>query len=411
MRRLFSWRGLALVPALVLVGVVAFADDVPPNNPFTEAAFLEVLDEDHPAFVALTDRLGVARAERKQAGILANPAFGVQHEAPEGTARQTTWTLAWTPPLDGRRGLRIRAGEAAERAARLELEADKLGLRLALRTVYARWVLAHEHREVVASHLGFVQRLVSQMRARAAAGEESGLAARRFDLARFEVEAELARAEADELEARSEAVAWRPELPPEALPTMPPLPDLPSEVDFTARPDLEARKHEVEAAKARARLAHRVLAFPELGVGWQRQDNDGQDFEGPTYALSWNVPLFDRQQAGRLAAESRLAAAQARLEYSTARARAELEGAHAAYARLRATAREIADGVEGTDTVIESAAASYRLGEASVTDLLETLGSVLASRVAALELYDAALAAHRNLEAAAGRPLTAPTGE
>lgn len=398
-----------LTMALALFGVDALAD-APLNNQFTEAAFLEILDEEHPAFMALTDRLGAARAERKQAGVLTNPAFGVEHEAPEGSTRQTTWTLAWTPPLDGRRGLRVRATKEAETAARMELEAEKLELRLGLRAVYARWALAHERREVVASHLQLVQRLASQMRARATAGEESGLAARRFDLARFEVESEFARAEAEELEARSEVVGWWSELPSEALPTLPSLPEVSAEMTLTERPDLEARKHDLEAAKARARLARRVLAFPELGVGWQRQEDQGQEFEGPTYALSWNVPLFDRQQADRIAADSRLSAAQARLEYSTVRARADFAGARAAYERLRASALEISNGVQETDTVIESAALSYRLGEASVTDLLDTLDSVLASRVAAFELYEAALAAHRNLEIAAGRPLTA-TGE
>ena len=403
------WQGLALVSAMV--GGAAYAEDLSPNSRFNEAAFLEALNEHHPAFVALTDRLGAARAERKQAGTLDNPAFGVEHEAPEGATQQTTWSLAWTPPLDGRRGLRIQAGEAAESAASLDLKADKLGLRLALRAVYARWALAHERREVVGSHLEFVRRLVSQMRARATAGEESGLAARRFDLARVEVETELARAEADELEARSEAAVWRPELPPNALPTLPPLPDVAPGIDLTGRPDLEARKQDVEAAKARAHLARRVFSFPELGVGWQQQDDEGRHSDGPTYSLSWDVPLFDRQQADRVVADSRLAAAQARFEYSTTRARAELEGAQAAYARLRATALETIDTIAGTDTVIESTAASYRLGEASVTDLLETFDSVLASRLAALELYEAALAAHRKLEAAAGRPLLTDTGE
>jgi outer membrane protein, heavy metal efflux system len=409
MRLALRWQGLALVPALV--GVVALADDLPQNIRLTEAAFLAVLDDGHPALVALTDRLGAARAEHKQAGILANPTFGLEHEAPEGTTHQTTWTVAWQAPLDGRRGLRVEAGKAAESAARMELEVDKLGLRRALRSVYARWAVAHRRREIVASHLDLVQRLVSQMRARATAGEASGLAVRRFDLARVELEAELARVEADEIAARSEAGAWRPELHQDALPAMPPLPEVTPGIDFAARPDLEARKYEVEAAKARARLARRVLAFPELGVGWHQQDDGGREFEGPTYSLSWDVPLFDRQQADRVAADSKLAAAEARLEFSSLQARSELEGALAAYTRLRATALETALAVEGTDTVIESTATSYRLGEASVTDLLETLDSVLDGRVAALEIYDAALAAHRNLESAAGRPSPALPGE
>ncbi len=409
MRLSLLCQGLALVPALV--GVGARADDLPQNIRFTEASFLEVLDDGHPALVALTDRLGAARAEHQQAGILANPTFGLEHEAPEGATHQTTWTVAWQVPLDGRRGLRVEAGSAAESAARMELEVDKLGLRLALRSIYARWAVAHRRREIVASHLELVQRLVSQMRARATAGEASGLAVRRFDLARVELEAELARAEAEEIAGRSEATAWLAELGPEAVPAMPPLPEVTTAIDFTARPDLEARKYELEAAKARARLARRVLAFPELGVGWQQQDDSGREFEGPTYSLSWDIPLFDHQQADRVAADSRLAAAEARLEFSTRRARADLEGALAAYTRLRATSLETASAVEGTDTVIESTATSYRLGEASVTDLLETLSSVLDGRVAALEIYDSALAAHRNLEAAAGRPLPAPSGE
>jgi cobalt-zinc-cadmium efflux system outer membrane protein len=408
MRLSSLWRGLTLAPALV--GGVALAD-APQNHRLTEAAFLEALDEQHPAFQALTDRLGAARADQSQAGVLINPTFGVEYEAPEGTTHQTTWTVAWTPPLDGRRGLRVRASQEAAEAARLELEAERLALRMRLRAVYARWAVAHERSAVIGSHVQFIQQLAAQMRARAAAGEASGLAARRFALARLEVESQLALAEAEELQARSDAIGWRSGLPPEAMPAMPPLPEVRPEMSFTGRPDLEARKHDVAAAKAQASLARRVFAFPELGVGWQQQDDEGQDFEGPTYALSWDVPIFDRQQADRIEADSRLAAAEARLEHATARASAEFEGARAAYERVRSSALEVADGVKDTDAIIESTASSYRLGEASVTDLLETLSSVLDSRVAALELYDAALAAHRHLEAAAGHPLTAGTGE
>jgi len=44
------------------------------------------------------------------------------------------------------------------------------------------------------------------------------------------------------------------------------------------------------------------------------------------------------------------------------------------------------------------------------TDLLETLRSALEARLAVLDLHSAALAAHRDLELAAGRPLTPPGG-
>ena len=394
--------------APTLATAIALADE---PSKVTEAEFLAVLNEEHPAWVALTDRLGAARAERKEAGLLANPDFGVEYEAPEGTTHQTTWTVAWAPPLDGRRGPRVDAAEAAESAARMELESERVDLRLALRAVYARWALAHEQRQVLAAHLAQVQRIATQMRARARAGEESGLTARRFELASLTVASQLARAEAEELESRGQALSWRPGLLPDSSPALPPLPELAQEIDLMGRPDLEAKKHELDAAEAQARLARRFLTFPELGIGWQHQDDQGQDFDGPTYAISWDVPLFNRQQADKLAADSRVAAAQARLDHATIRAQSELSAAKASYARLRLSALEIASAVQDTDTVIESAASSYRLGEASVTDLLETLASVVETRVAALDLYASTLTAHRNLEAAAGRPLTAPIGE
>ena len=62
--------------------------------------------------------------------------------------------------------------------------------------------------------------------------------------------------------------------------------------------------------------------------------------------------------------------------------------------------------VAESERAVESATATFRLGESRLTDLLETLRSVLSARLAALDLYAAALEAHRTLELAAGRPLS-----
>lgn len=79
----------------------------------------------------------------------------------------------------------------------------------------------------------------------------------------------------------------------------------------------------------------------------------------------------------------------------------------AAYIELREAALE-ADRLVGESTiVIESSAARYRLGESTLTDLLETLRTVLTASETAVALYADALEAHRALERAAGRPLTA----
>jgi outer membrane protein TolC len=55
---------------------------------------------------------------------------------------------------------------------------------------------------------------------------------------------------------------------------------------------------------------------------------------------------------------------------------------------------------------MEAARASFAAGESSLTDLLDSLRAVRDARLGALDLLGDALAAHRDLEAALGRPLT-----
>jgi outer membrane protein TolC len=53
--------------------------------------------------------------------------------------------------------------------------------------------------------------------------------------------------------------------------------------------------------------------------------------------------------------------------------------------------------------VVEAAIASYRAGESSVTDLLDTLEGVRAASLRWLELYGQAHSAHRALELVLGQ--------
>jgi outer membrane protein TolC len=57
--------------------------------------------------------------------------------------------------------------------------------------------------------------------------------------------------------------------------------------------------------------------------------------------------------------------------------------------------------------MVEAAFARYRAGEAELTDLLDTLRSVLSARLAGEELFGRALAAQREVERVVGRPLAA----
>jgi hypothetical protein len=83
------------------------------------------------------------------------------------------------------------------------------------------------------------------------------------------------------------------------------------------------------------------------------------------------VPLFDRNQAPRAEAGAREDAARARLVLAEARARAEADGARAAYARAAEAAKAARAATEGVARMVEGALAAYRASEAGLTDLLD----------------------------------------
>jgi outer membrane protein TolC len=395
----------------LVISIVTFCTVARPalgEDSLSEERFLAALDEGHPAIAALMGRVAAARAQSLEARILPNPRLTLAREAPEGTSQLTQWSVAWTPPLDGRRGLRIDASEAGVRAAESDLVSARLRLRLELRAAYAAWALAGRRRDLAVSGHARVAELATLVEARARKGEESGLTSRRLALTAFESSADAARAEADLARARAAALGWRPDLGAVDEVVLPDLPEAPADIDPSTRPDLEARRAEARQAGVEARLSGRFIGAPELEVGWQKVEEGPASFDGPTFGLAWSLPIGDRQQGARALASRRLEIARAQLDVATLRARAELDGARAAYVRLRQAALEGLGPVAETDRVMEAALTSFRLGESGVTDLLETLRSVRSSRDAALDLYGAALEAHRDLEAASGRALSSP---
>ncbi len=392
--------------AFCLTTLLAFSVRARAQEAVTEAEFLRPFEGDtQPAVRALGDDLGRAEAARARAGALANPRVEYAREHPASNPRQTTWTAAWTPPLDGRLGLAKAAATAGVDAARQRLASARMRLRAELREAYAGWVLALERREVLLTQLQAVAAQAERARHRQQAGEASGLDAQRLALAAGEVSAALGLAEADVFRREASIRAWRPDLWTQTRPVRPGLTPAP-EIGAALPPQLEALRLEREQARLEARLAGRFLSFPELQAGWQRLDAVGAVQGGPVIGVAWSIPLFDRSQGPRREADSRLRAAEGRLALGESRAKSEVAAALAAYAALLRSSQESSAAAAATGRLVAATTAAFRAGEASVTDLLDTLQSVRATRLREIELFEAALEAHRNLEVAVGRPLT-----
>lgn len=409
------WRhgpGSLLILSVLALYSHPVRGEQPPDRVWTEAAYLQaVLDQPAPSAVLDAPRIE-AEAALGQARLFSNPDFSIERE--EDAGRETTLALEWPLPLDGRRGLGIRAAEAALEASRHEVEGRRLGLRHELRAVYAAWALAATRRDLLAAYTERLGALVERAHRQADAGEISGLDAGRFRLEQLAVRSDLARAEAERRQRAAVAVGWLPASEPTpADPALPPLPPAPD--DGTAPetpPEVAVRQARLDEARLSERLSRRFLRAPSLEVGWKTVEEGGMSANGPVIGLTWSLPLFDRNRPQRLAAEQRLEVAQAELDLTAARTAARWRAARQAYAVLRAEALDLDQTLDEREAAWRDAAlAAFDHGESGVTELLDVLRSLLASRLSALDAYDSALEAHRDLELATGRPLPGTPSE
>lgn len=394
------------VAPIVLVATL-IGGPAQPQEAVSESEFLGGLGPEHFGLRALGEDVARAEALRRRATALGNPRVEFSREQPAESLRQDTWTLAWAPPIDGRRGLARGAAQAGLEAARERTAFERARLLRDVRKAYADWSLADQRGEVLVQQLVLVQDISRQARRRAEAGEESGLAARRLELTAFEVSGQLASARVDRVRAEAVALGWRPELAGRK-PVLPELPPAPASLDPAQRPDIRALRLEVRQTELEARLAGRFWTAPELRAGWQRLDDGGGAQTGPVLGFGWALPLLDRNPAGRIEAQRHKEIAQARLALASARAEHEARALLEAYRLSAAAAEDSARQTHDADRLVEAATASFRAGEATLTDLLETLRAVREARLRALDLRAAALELDRELEVWA--PPAGPAG-
>jgi hypothetical protein len=65
------------------------------QNVVTEAEFLSALDPSHPAVVAASEEVALARAALIDARSLENPSIAIEREDPGGAGTQTDLMLSW----------------------------------------------------------------------------------------------------------------------------------------------------------------------------------------------------------------------------------------------------------------------------------------------------------------------------
>ncbi len=379
----------------LLGGFFAVAGAAQDRPVVSEAEFLSVLDEAHPAVRESAEAVGRAEAGVLEARTFRNPELGAVREDPSGPIGQTDILVSWQLP-GIERGPQIGAREGEVEAARRRFANELLAHRLAMREAYAAWAVAAARQNRLATQAERVESLAQREAVRAERGEASGLEASRLRLAAATLRSRVALAGVEGEQARAEAAAWNPGLPADAWPVLPELPDAPSLDGADAR--IRTAEADVAAAELAELATRPIFASPEVTLGWHRQDFTSGAVDGPIFGVAWSVPLFDRRQAARRSSGAALEAARARLELAERESTSSRTAANSNFTRLAAALAEARRELGATERMLDGAEAAFRQGEAGLTDLLETHRSVTEAELAVLDLHEAALAAHRELE-------------
>lgn len=347
-----------------------------------------------------------AEADVLAAGTWSNPTLELSQEK-VGGAREKSWQVAQPLDFSGRRGQREAAAQHRVRAS----EADNRGRRdervATLRRAFHDTLRLQQAEQAVgawAQRFAVIDGVVAKL---ARAGEVAGYDRRRLAREQRSAEAKLAetRAELERSRARLAGLIGKEvgdtlsgPLPPQAPP---PFPELQGKL--AARPEFAALAARAEAAQADNAAAQRNLPELTLGVGGKRVEDGLLRDNGNTLMLSFNLPLFDRQQAGDRRSAAQAMAARAELGLARQQAEGELHGLHRQATQLQAAAaRYRNEAVAPSAELLRIAESAYRAGESTVLELLDAYKGALEAELTALDLEAKARAARIELDQLTG---------
>ncbi len=384
-------------------------------EPLTSERAVELALERNPELAAVAADAGAARARLSGAELLlqSNPELSAgAGPRRNGAARSTDLEVSLSQRVEvfGQRGARIDVAQAERDAAEKRLASQRIAVAAEVRSAFARVLaadrlvaLAREELAVARDAVRGVERRlelggISQLEVNAARAE-GGRAARA--VAVVTRRAAAARAELRTL-LGSDAGA-----PLELAGDLPrPAGAAPLDVDalgrraLESRADLAAARRDLAAAEAEQRVAAReALPVPAIGARYSREE--GADIVLGT--LTFELPLFNRNHAGRGVASARRARAQAELAAAERRVREDVD---LAVARV-ATAREAAQAFEGevlagAEANVTLATRAYEAGKIRLAELLLIRRSAVEARRDHVEALEELAEAEAELARAVG---------
>lgn len=376
----------------------------------TEAEALSQLGSGSARVQAARAAVDVARADILAAGRWPNPRFTFNREAVAGIAEDMLM-VSQVLPVTGRRRLEIGAAAAGADAAAHRADDRIRRLRADLRLAFTNlWAAQEQEREFARAGERFDE-LARILGAREAAGDSAG-----FDRLRAErevLDVDTSRALTAGERARAQAIlagflSVPRDAPIEAVTPSAPGATLPAVDELMARAeaargDLIALTRELDSAGlAELAAGRRAIPEPELVAGTKTSNLAGGGV-GSILSVHVAIPLFDRAQPERAAAQGRARQARAEAEVLRQTIRAQIGAWRAAVVERRGVAdRHRAALAAGTADIERIARVSYEAGERGILELLDAYRSGSSARIRQAELDAAVREAEIELEFVSG---------
>lgn len=402
---------LGLVVAIVACGV-AQAQQATLTS--TEAVRLAQLH--NPDLQILEAEVAAAEARLAGASLLfqGNPSLTATagpRESSAGRSRDDSIELLQPIEIGGQRGARIDSAQAALEAVGARLRARRAEVGAAVLEAFGRALAAEQRTRLAAEALAVANEGVAAAQERFEAGAAALLD---VNTARVEL-GRMARARAEAERRSAEAVAdLNLLLGLEAAATVSLLGELRAgesgaldeaqliDQALASRAEIAASQRALDAAHAESRLADRErIPTPKIGVSFIREEeSDAEIVQG---RLSFDLPLFNRNQAARGVAAARVSQFETALAATTRQIRQEVS---TAVARLRA-ARSAADGyasdvVKAMEENMELGTESYRAGKIDFLQLLLIRRQALEARNEHIDVLEELSTARAQLDRAIG---------
>jgi outer membrane protein TolC len=300
---------------------------------------------------ALAD-VGVAEADRVQAGRLRNPGFSFSrlHGADNEIDRGVVFDLAGLLTLPIRSGIEARRFEQAK----LQAASDVVWLAAATRRAYFNAIAAQQTRQYMEQVKTSAEAGAELARRMAKAGNFSQLDAAREQVFYADATAQLARAEHRRVATREALTRllglWGTNTAfklPERLPGLPKAPKEPTDIEAQAmkqRLDVLIAKRDAEATAGALGLTRVTRFVNVLDAGYINKSQNGAP-RANGYEISIELPLFDWGDAKQRKAESLYMASVSRVADTAIRARSQVREAYSAYRTSYDLARHYRDEI------------------------------------------------------------------